>query len=323
MARILPLTPANIARAAQAFLDGELVAFPTETVYGLGADATSGRAVAAIFEAKGRPRFNPLITHLPDIAAARRIVELSPQAERLAAEFWPGALSMVARRRGDCGLSRLVSAGLPTAAIRVPAHAGARDLLREAGIPIAAPSANPSGALSPTNAAHVADTFGGEIAIVLDGGPCALGLESTVLDVSTQSPVLLRAGGVTVEALEAVLGRPLRIAQNDDTAPQSPGMLTSHYAPSRPLRMNALSANPGEALLGFGPAKDAAFNLSPSGDLREAAANLFHALHRLDAPPWTAIAVMPVPEAGLGRAINDRLRRAAATDRTAAYTKER
>ena len=312
MARILPLTPVNVARAAQALRTGELVAFPTETVYGLGADATSDRATAAIFEAKGRPRFNPLITHLPDLEAARRIVELNPQGERLAAKFWPGALSLVARRREDCGLSRLVSAGLATAAVRVPAHDGARDLLRAAGIPIAAPSANASSAISPTTAAHVADSFGEEIAIILDGGPCELGLESTVLDVSGESPVLLRAGGVTVEALQAVLGMRLDAAESDDSAPRSPGMLRRHYAPLRPLRMNARSANPGEALLGFGPAEAAAFNLSPSGDVTEAAANLFQALHRLDAPPWTAIAVMPIPETGLGRAINDRLRRAAA-----------
>jgi L-threonylcarbamoyladenylate synthase len=312
MARILPLTPANIRRAAQALRAGELVAFPTETVYGLGADATSDRAAAAIFEAKGRPRFNPLIIHLPDIEAARRIVELGPLAQRLAAEFWPGALSMVARRRDDCGLSRLVGAGLPTVAVRVPAHDGARDLLRAAGLPIAAPSANPSGAISPTTAAHVADAFGDRVAIILDGGPCALGLESTVIDVSRETPALLRAGGVTAEALEAVLEVDLGAARNDDTAPNSPGMSRSHYAPSRPLRMNARSAGPGEALLAFGPVEAAAFNLSPSGDVTEAAANLFQALHLLDAPPWTAIAVMPVPERGLGRAINDRLRRAAA-----------
>jgi L-threonylcarbamoyladenylate synthase len=312
MAQILPLTPANIRRAALALRAGELVAFPTETVYGLGADATSDQATAAIFAAKGRPSFNPLITHLPNLEAARRIVELSPQAERLGAQFWPGALSMVAKRREDCGLSRLVSAGLPTAAVRVPAHDGARDLLRAAGVPIAAPSANPSGAISPTSAAHVAAAFGDQIAIILDGGPCTLGLESTVIDMSTETPALLRAGGVTLEALEAALDMRLEVAQSDDVAPRSPGQMHSHYAPSRPLRMNARSANPGEALLGFGPAEDCAFNLSPSGDVRAAAANLFHALHLLDKPPWTGIAVMPVPKEGLGRAINDRLRRAAA-----------
>jgi L-threonylcarbamoyladenylate synthase len=313
MAQILPLTPANIRRAALALRAGELVAFPTETVYGLGADATNDRATAAIFAAKGRPQFNPLITHLPDLEAARCIVDLPPMAERLGAQFWPGALSMVAKRREDSGLSRLVSAGLPTAAVRVPAHNGARELLRAAGVPIAAPSANPSGAISPTTAAHVAAAFGDRVAIILDGGPCALGLESTVIDVSGAHPVLLRAGGVTQEALEAALGIRLDSAGNDDHTPKSPGMLRSHYAPSRPLRMNAQSANPGEALLGFGPAKDAVVNLSPRGDVTEAAANLFCALHLLDAPPWTGIAVMPVPETGLGRAINDRLRRAAAT----------
>jgi len=312
MAHILPLTPANIRLAAQALRAGELVAFPTETVYGLGADATSDRATAAIFEAKGRPSVNPLIVHLPDLEAARRIVDLGPQAERLGVQFWPGALSMVARRRADCGLSRLVSAGLPTVAVRIPAHDGALELLRAAGLPIAAPSANPSGAISPTKAAHVAAAFGDRIAVILDGGPCTLGLESTVIDVTGVRAALLRAGGVTIEALEAALETRLGIAGDENSAPRSPGQMRSHYAPSRPLRMNASSANPGETLLGFGSAGKCAFNLSPSGDVREAAANLFHALHLLDTPPWTGIAVMPVPEEGLGRAINDRLRRAAA-----------
>ncbi len=312
MARILPLTPENITEAASALRAGELVAFPTETVYGLGADATNDRAVAAIYTAKGRPQFNPLIVHVPDIEAAREIVDLPPIAERLAAAFWPGALSLVAPRRADSGLSLLVSAGLDTVAIRVPAPEGARLLLRAAGIPVAAPSANVSGRISPTTAQHVATELGEKVAIILDGGPCAIGLESTVLDTTGSPPTLLREGGVTAEDMEALLGLSLRVAGSDDEAPKSPGMLTSHYAPSCPLRMNAVRARPGEALLGFGPAPEAAFNLSPTGDLTEAAANLFASLRMLDTVPCSGIAVMPIPEIGLGRAINDRLRRAAA-----------
>jgi L-threonylcarbamoyladenylate synthase len=312
MARVLPLTADSRAEAAQALRDGRLVAFPTETVYGLGADATNDRAVASIFEAKGRPRFNPLIVHPPDIGTARKLAELSPLAERLAGKFWPGALSLVARRRPGCPLSLLVSAGLDTVALRVPAHDGAQALLRAAGVPVAAPSANVSGRISPTTAQHVADELGDKVAVILDGGATAIGLESTVVDTTGDAPVLLRAGGVTAEDIEALTGTPLALAGSNDTAPQSPGMLTSHYAPERPLRMNATVAQPGEALLGFGPVPEATRSLSPTGDLTEAAANLFASLRLLDTPPWTGIAVMPIPETGLGRAINDRLRRAAA-----------
>lgn len=312
MARVLPLSPENITEAVRALKAGELVAFPTETVYGLGADATNDRAVAAIFAAKGRPRFNPLIVHVPDAEAARHIADLSPVAERLAARFWPGALSLVAPRRADSGLSLLVSAGLDTVAIRVPAHEGAMSLLRVAGIPVAAPSANVSGRISPTTAQHVAAELGDKVAIILDGGPCAIGLESTVVDTTGTSPTLLRGGGVTTESIEALLGLSLVIAGSDDTAPKSPGMLTSHYAPARLLRMNAANAESGEALLGFGLAPEATINLSAAGDLTEAAANLFASLRLLDSPSWTGIAVMKIPETGLGRAINDRLRRAAA-----------
>ena len=312
MARILPLTPANITEAAKALKAGELVAFPTETVYGLGADATNDRAVAAIYAAKGRPQFNPLIVHVPDTGAARRLVDLQPVTESLAGRFWPGALSLVAPRRTGSGLSLLVSAGLDTVAIRVPAPEGARSLLRAAGIPVAAPSANASGRISPTTAQHVATELGDHVAIILDGGPCAIGLESTVVDTTSVPPTLLRGGGVTTEEIELFLGLSLMIAGNDDDAPKSPGMLTSHYAPDRLLRMNAVKASPGEALLGFGPAPDATINLSVTGNLTEAAANLFASLRLLDALPWTGIAVMPIPETGLGRAINDRLRRAAA-----------
>ncbi|MEX2617874.1 MAG: L-threonylcarbamoyladenylate synthase [Alphaproteobacteria bacterium] len=312
MARVLPLTPENIAEAARALKAGELVAFPSETVYGLGADATNDRAVAAIFAAKGRPRFNPLIVHVPDAEAARHIAALPPVAERLAARFWPGALSLVAPRRAASGLSLLVSAGLDTVAIRVPAHEGARSLLRVAGIPVAAPSANVSGRISSTTAQHVVAELGDHVAIILDGGPCAIGLESTVLDTTGTPPALLRGGGVTAEDVESFLGLTLMLAGSEDNAPKSPGMLTSHYAPARHLRMNAVTAASGEALLGFGPAPEAVKNLSVTGDLTEAAANLFASLRLLDTPPWTGIAVMKIPETGLGRAINDRLRRAAA-----------
>jgi len=312
MARVLPISPENIAKAAQALQAGQLVAFPTETVYGLGADATNDRAVASIFEAKGRPRFNPLIVHVPDTETARGLADFSPMAETLAARFWPGALSLVAPLRKDSNLSLLVSAGLETVAVRVPAVESARNLLRAAGIPIAAPSANTSGRISPTTAQHVAAELGDRVAIILDGGPCGIGLESTVLDTTTAPPAILREGGVTAESIEAALGVALTVAASNDHAPQSPGMLTSHYAPARPLRMNATTANPGEGLLGFGPAPKAIRNLSPAGDLGEAAANLFADLRMLDTPPWTGIAVMPIPETGLGRAINDRLRRAAA-----------
>ena len=303
----------SFAEAARLLRAGALVAFPTETVYGLGADATDDRAVAGIFAAKGRPRFNPLIAHVPDAEAAAREVVFGPQAQALAARFWPGPLSLVLPRRADCRVSLLCSAGLPTLALRAPNHPVAQRLLRAAGRPIAAPSANPAGAISPTTAAHVAQGLGGKVALILDGGPCPLGLESSVLDLSGETPVLLRPGGVPLEELEAAIG-PIALP-GPATPLASPGMLESHYAPRLPLRMNARRAEPGEALLAFGPAPPgsagACENLSPSGDLKEAAAKLFAALHRLDRPDYTGIAVMPIPETGLGVAINDRLRRAA------------
>lgn len=311
MPRILPLDDRSIAIAVGHIRAGRLVAFPTETVYGLGGDATNGEAVAAIFEAKGRPRFNPLIVHVPDMIAARRIGEFDKRTEELASRFWPGPLTLVVKRRADSGISELASAGLETVAIRMPAHRGARTFLAEAGRPLAAPSANRSGKVSPTTARHVADELGDAVALILDGGPCAVGLESTVLDMSCETPVLLRPGGVPLEELEEALGRKIEIAQAG-AAIASPGMLESHYAPRLPLRMDADKAEAGEALLGFGPDSDATLNLSETGDLREAAANLFAMLRRLDHPGFTAIAVMPIPEEGLGRAINDRLRRAAA-----------
>jgi L-threonylcarbamoyladenylate synthase len=313
MPLVLPIDPDSIARAAAALRAGALVAFPTETVYGLGGDATNDRAVALIFEAKGRPHFNPLIVHLPDRESAERHAVFSGRAGDIADRFWPGALTLVLPRRENSGLSRLVSAGLDTVALRVPAHVGACALLRAADCPVAAPSANPSGRLSPTRAEHVAQGLGDKVAMILDGGPCAIGLESTVLDLTGDRPAILRQGGVPQEAIADALGEAVAVAGADDRAPRSPGMLSSHYAPGLPVRLNAAEARAGEALLGFGPnAANATLNLSPAGDLIEAAANLFNYLHSLDCPPHTAIAVMPIPETGLGRAINDRLRRAAA-----------
>ena len=314
--QIVAADAAGVARAAETVRRGGLVAFPTETVYGLGADATDERAVAAIFKAKGRPRFNPLIVHVPDLAAAERLAAFDARARALAERFWPGALTLVLPRRADAGLSLLVSAGLETVAVRVPSHPVAAALLRAAERPIAAPSANRSGAVSPTEAGHVARSLGsaadGGPDLILDGGACPLGLESSVVALSTPAPALLRPGGVTLEALEAAAG-PLAIAADDDTAPKSPGMLSRHYAPATPLRLGARTADAGEVLLGFGPgAAGAALNLSPAGDLDEAAANLFAMLRRLDDAGHDGIAVMAVPEPGLGRASNDRLRRAAA-----------
>src|SRR5207248_7371417 len=304
-----------IARAAQLLRDGELVAFPTETVYGLGGDATSEAAVARIFAAKGRPRFNPLIVHVPGLAEAEALATFDERAREAARRFWPGPLSLVLRRREASGLSLLVSAGLDTVALRVPAHPVARSLLRAIGRPIAAPSANRSGRVSPTSADHVAAELGRRVALILDGGACQIGLESTVLDLTGDEPVLLRPGAVTVESLREIFGR-IESSAADEPAPRSPGRLPSHYAPSLPVRLDATSARPGEALLAFGPEAPADFTevlwLSRKGDLAEAAANLFAMLRRLDRPEFSGIAVMPLPERGLGRAINDRLRRAAA-----------
>ncbi|GKY89098.1 L-threonylcarbamoyladenylate synthase [Sinisalibacter aestuarii] len=307
---ILAPDDTGIARAAALLRAGELVSFPTETVYGLGADATNGAAVARIFDAKGRPRFNPLIVHLPSLDAVADYAVLEGDALRLAQAFWPGPLTLVLPVRAGSGLSPLVSAGLPTVALRVPDHPLARRLLAETGRPVAAPSANPSGRISPTEAAHVLAGLDGRIAAVLDGGPCPVGVESTIVGLAP-APVLLRPGGLPAEAIEACLGAPLAL-HGPDEAINAPGQLLSHYAPRAAIRLDAETARPGERLLGFGPVAGAALNLSPSGDLVEAAANLFHHLHRLDAEGDMPIAVSPVPEIGLGRAINDRLRRAAA-----------
>jgi L-threonylcarbamoyladenylate synthase len=310
--RLLPPDAAGLAEAARLLRSGALVAFPTETVYGLGGDARSDTAVARIFEAKRRPRFNPLIVHLPDLAAARAVAHFSPAAERLADAFWPGPLTLVLPLRPFARLSPLVTAGNDSVAVRVPEHPVAQALLRAFGGPLAAPSANPSGRVSPTRAAHVLAGLGGRVAAVLDGGACEVGLESSI--VALDPPRLLRPGGLPAEAIEACLGAPLA-NPGDPAVPLAPGQMASHYAPSAQLRLNATSPQPGEIWIGFGPAATGAdLVLSATGDLVDAAANLFHALREADAlaGPDGRIAVSPIPEHGLGRAINDRLRRAAA-----------
>ncbi len=312
----MPIWPGSFERAAL-LREGALVAFGTETVYGLGADATNDQAVAAIFAAKQRPRFNPLICHYASVDAALADVIAGSPVRDLAAAFWPGPLTLVLPRNRESHVSLLASAGLDTLAVRVPAHDIARALLRETGRPVAAPSANLSGTVSPTTARHVMDDLCGRIGAVLDSGPCALGVESTVVDLSGPDPVLLRPGGATVEAIEAVIG-PLRPAADTRGVLRSPGLLASHYAPRLPVRLEATTVEQDEALLAFGPplaGAGAVFRLSDRADLTEAAARLFAGLRRLDteaaALRLARIAVMPVPHHGLGRAINDRLRRAA------------
>jgi L-threonylcarbamoyladenylate synthase len=293
------------------------VAFPTETVYGLGAIATNDRAVAAIFSAKRRPRFNPLIVHVADRAAATSLAAWNDLAERLAVRFWPGPLTLVLPRAPGSPLSLLVSAGLDTVALRVPAHPLARALLSATVLPVAAPSANPAGEVSPTSADHVAHALGERIDLLLDGGPCPIGLESTVVDLTGAAPRLLRPGGLVRSRLEAEVG-PLGDGPSagDGEAALSPGQQASHYAPARPVRLDARTVAPDEALLAFGPRPLAGaamvLNLSPGGDLEEAAANLFAMLRALDRPHVRAIAVMPIPREDLGEAIHDRLVRAAA-----------
>ena len=317
--RLLPGDPA----AATLLLAGELVAFPTETVYGLGADATRNTAVAAVFAAKGRPHFNPLICHYPEAEAAFRHVEARAAAERLAAEFWPGPLTLVLPRRVTCPVALLAGAGLDTLAVRVPAHPVALGLLQAVGRPIAAPSANRSGSVSPTTADHVLDGLAGRIAAVVDGGPCRVGVESTVLDLTGSRPFLLRPGGVPLEAIEALLGPVARgitpAAAEASRSLRSPGLLVSHYAPSLPVRLDASDVGADEALLAFGPplpGAGAVYELSRAGDVLEAASRLFAGLRWLDAQGQRlglrAIAAMPVPGTGLGEAIQDRLQRAAA-----------
>ncbi len=305
---------------------GGLVAFPTETVYGLGADATQPQAIARLYQAKGRPSFNPLIAHVADLEAAQRIASFDARSLKLAQAFWPGPLTLVLPKAAGCAVAELATAGLDSIAVRIPAHPVALAILRALGRPVAAPSANLSGHVSPTTAAHVSSDLDGRIDLIVDGGPVAVGVESTIVS-ALGAPLLLRPGGLARDAIERVLGGRLGHVADDaqgdtkgDTPhPLAPGMLASHYAPRAAVRLNAVSVAAGEALLAFGPAAipgaataAAVLNLSPGGDLVEAAANLFGHLRALDRPGLSAIAVMPVPADGLGEAINDRLRRAAA-----------
>lgn len=305
----LTSTAAHLKVASSLLQEGGLVAFPTETVYGLGADASNDHAVAMIYQVKGRPQFNPLIVHVADQKIARRYVEWTPLADQLTQAFWPGPLTLVLPRKKDAGLSDLLSAGLPTIAIRVPKHPVAQALLAHFGGAVAAPSANPSGQISPTSPAHVRAGLDGSIAAIIDGGECRVGLESTIVELD-RAVRLLRPGGLAIEDIEGKIGTPVLSAANSDKI-IAPGQLKSHYAPHAKMRLNAKSWHPNEARLGFG-AVECDLNLSPSEDLVEAAANLFGHMHRLDAQQKTVIAVSPIPDRGLGVAINDRLKRAAA-----------
>lgn len=309
-----------IRDVARALLDGELAGVPTETVYGLAADATNPSACARIYEAKGRPQFNPLISHVDSLETARRHGDFNADAMCLAEAFWPGPLTLVVPRLASSGISDLATAGLDTVALRVPAGPVMRALSAQSGRPLAAPSANLSGKISATTADDVVKDLGPSLAHVIDAGPCPVGIESTIVACVGDEVRLLRPGGVALEELEAALARPLAVTHTpNDTNPQAPGMLTSHYAPGAKVRLNAIDVRPGEALLGFGPSllpgQDQAagiFNLSQTGDLREAAARLFTGLRSLDATGTGMICVQAIPETGLGAAINDRLRRAAA-----------
>jgi L-threonylcarbamoyladenylate synthase len=298
--RVLPFNDDSIAEAASLILAGEPVAVPTETVYGLAADATNAEAVARIYEAKGRPSFNPLIVHVPDLAAAQRIGEFSDEAVALAWKHWPGPLTLVVPVRSDAPIASLVTAGLPSVGIRVPDHPAMQALLCAAGRPLAAPSANSTGSISPTRAEHVLKSLGGRIPLIIDGGATKRGIESTIIAATGGPPRLLRRGPVDVAA-EAASGSTI----------EAPGQLASHYAPSKPLRLMAMCAEDDEYLIGFA-AIEGESSLSAAGDLVEAASRLFDLLHEADASPSAKIAVAPVPEDGLGAAINDRLRRAAA-----------
>ncbi len=299
----------NVQRAAEILQAGGLVVFPTETVYGLGADATNDHAVARIYEAKGRPQFNPLIAHVSDVEEAFAQAEFSSAALTLAAKFWPGPLTLVLPRRNVCTVSLLASAGLPSLALRVPQHPLALELIRAVRRPVVAPSANPSGRISPTTAAHVQEGLGAKVEMILDGGPCAVGLESTIVSLLDDTSRLLRAGGLARQKIEEALGRELAAPVAGPL--HAPGQLESHYAPHAKMRLNATDWRDGEAHLGFG-AMDASLNLSRNGDIVEAAANLFAMLLQLDDAKPDVIAVAPIPNTGLGEAINDRLQRAAA-----------
>lgn len=301
----------EINRAVEALKNGALVAFPTETVYGLGADATSDGAVARLYVAKGRPTFNPLISHVADAEAAFALGVFNDDARKLAAAFWPGPLTIVVPRAADCPVSLLASAGLSSIALRVPKHPLALALLRAVGRPIVAPSANPSGRVSPTTAAHVKQAMGEKVAIILDGGPCTVGVESTVVSFMQGQATLLRPGGLPRAAIEQVLGHALK-TEADSAQPHGPGQLESHYAPKAHLRLDATAPRNGEVYLGFGAHHSGPHTLSARGDVVQAAANLFRMLHELDGLGAKEIAIAPIPHEGLGEAINDRLRRAAA-----------
>jgi L-threonylcarbamoyladenylate synthase len=312
--RVLKADNQAIEAAASCLRQGGLVAFPTETVYGLGADAGNGKAIARLYAAKDRPAFNPLIVHVATLDAAHRLAQFDASAQALAAAFWPGPLTLVLPKRPNCGVADLALAGLDSVAVRVPAHPVAQALLTAFNRPVVAPSANRSGHVSPTSAAHVLNDLRGRIDLVIDAGPCAVGVESTIV-ACLGEPTLLRPGGLARRSIERVIERPLAVAPDADDAPPAPGMLASHYAPKARLRLEALMPHNDEALLAFGPAPAFAgttLNLSPRGDLIEAAANLFSHLRALDASGAKAIAVMKVPHDGLGEAINDRLSRAAA-----------
>jgi L-threonylcarbamoyladenylate synthase len=308
----MTVTAQEIDAAAHALYRGELVAFPTETVYGLGADATNDEAVARVYAVKGRPAFNPLIAHVASTSAAYQLGQFNAEARAVAEAFWPGPLSLVVPRAPDCPVSLLASAGLESIAIRVPAHPVALALLEAVGRPVVAPSANPSGRISPTTAEHVRRHLGDKVAVVLDGGRCMVGVESSVVSMLDDGPKLIRHGGVPRAAIEKVLGHAIAVEAHA-TRPHAPGQLLSHYAPHAELRLNADSPRAGEAYLGFGPLHShGPWTLSARGDLVEAAANLFRRLHEIDATGVASIAVAPVPHHGLGEAINDRLQRAAA-----------
>lgn len=329
MAKVTPVNDEVLAQAADLIKDGQLVAFPTETVYGLGADATNGQAVARIFEAKGRPHFNPLISHFATAELAFAEVEADERAQKLAHHFWPGPLTMILPQKQSSRLADLVTAGLGTAAVRVPSHAVAQRLLQSIDVPIAAPSANASGQVSPTSPVHVMHSLGEKVILVLAAGACEVGLESTVVDLTDDKTVILRPGAITAEDMEAVLEQEILYdfaIKGTDDKPRSPGQTLRHYAPSVPLRLRAVDVAPDEALLSFGSVKfmglqggglardlpaQQHMSLSPEGDLHEAAANLFAMLRALDRPEFKAIAVMDIPDVGLGVAINERLRRAA------------
>jgi L-threonylcarbamoyladenylate synthase len=319
--QILPAGEAAVAAAARILAEGGLVAFPTETVYGLGADATNPAAIAHLYQAKGRPAFNPLIAHVGELTAARQIARFDATATALAEAFWPGPLTLVLPKTADCAVAELATAGLETIAIRIPAHPVAREILRLFGGPVVAPSANLSGHVSPTTAAHVQSDLAGRIDLIVDGGAVAVGVESTIVG-CFDGPMLLRPGGLPRAEIERVLGRAvvqrLDEAESDRGQPVAPGMLASHYAPRAKVRLNAVRLEPGEALLAFGlgaisgiDGASAVMNLSERGDLDEAATNLFGYLRALDGKGARTIAVMPIPDEGLGEAINDRLRRAA------------